>query len=203
MGYKFKSLLCCRHLETKNSELVEKSQLLKSCNMALENELKAAKIQLHQLQSDRIQIIEEKENQAATHFKTLQEREKDLEMERETLRNSKTSLDELLQSIQKDLRQETNHRMEVENELKQEISSKQELEMTVKLLEKEVFDKQDGILTLREQLDNVKAINHDLYNRLQEKTNSEQEKTRLVVKLEGESRKLATKVVKMQQQIGE
>ena len=39
--------------------------------------------------------------------------------------------------------------------------------MTVKLLEKEVFDKQDGILTLREQLDNVKAINHDLYNRLQ------------------------------------
>ena len=40
--------------------------------MALENELKAAKIQLHQLQSDRIQIIEEKENQAATHFKTLQ-----------------------------------------------------------------------------------------------------------------------------------
>jgi len=192
-----------RHLETKNSELVEKSQLLKSCNMALENELKAAKIQLHQLQSDRIQIIEEKENQAATHFKTLQEREKDLEMERETLRNSKTSLDELLQSIQKDLRQETNHRMEVENELKQEISSKQELEMTVKLLEKEVFDKQDGILTLREQLDNVKAINHDLYNRLQEKTNSEQEKTRLVVKLEGESRKLATKVVKMQQQIGE
>ena len=40
--------------------------------MALENELKAAKIQLHQLQSDRIQIIEEKENQAANHIKTLQ-----------------------------------------------------------------------------------------------------------------------------------
>ena len=46
--------------------------MLKSCNMALENELKAAKIQLHQLQSDRIQIIEEKENQAANHIKTLQ-----------------------------------------------------------------------------------------------------------------------------------
>lgn len=39
------------------------------------------------------------------------EKEKDLDMERETLRSSKTSLDELLQSIQKDLHQETNHRM--------------------------------------------------------------------------------------------
>ena len=36
-------------------------------------------------------------------------------MERETLRSSKTSLDELLQSIQKDLQQETNHRMVVFN----------------------------------------------------------------------------------------
>ena len=43
------------------------------------------------------------------------EKEKDLDMERETLRSSKTSLDELLQSIQKDLQQETNHRMVVFN----------------------------------------------------------------------------------------
>ena len=39
--------------------------------------------------------------------------------------------------------------------------------MAMKLLEKDVFDKQDCLVTLREQLDNVKAINHDIYEKLQ------------------------------------
>ena len=44
---------------------------------------------------------------------------------------------------------------------------KQELEMAMKLLEKDIYDKQDGLITLREQLDNVKAINVDIYRKLQ------------------------------------
>ena len=46
-------------------------------------------------------------------------------------------------------------------------SMKQELEMAMKLLEKDIYDKQDGLITLREQLDNVKAINIDIYQKLQ------------------------------------
>ena len=47
------------------------------------------------------------------------------------------------------------------------MSMKQELEMSMKLLEKDVYEKQDGVETLREQLDNVKAINQDIYHKLQ------------------------------------
>lgn len=75
--------------------------------------------------------------------------------------------------------------------------------MSMKLLEKDVYEKQDGVVTLREQLDNVKAINQDIYHKLQDKTNLEEEKSRTIVKLEGETQKLATKVLKMQQQLTE
>ena len=56
---------------------------------------------------------------------------------------------------------------DVEKELQLQLSLKQELELAMKLLEKDIYDKQDGLITLREQLDNVKAINLDIYNKLQ------------------------------------
>ena len=43
---------------------------------------------------------------------------------------------------------------------------KDELEMAMKLLEKDIYTKQDGLVTLREQLDNVKAINIDIHKKL-------------------------------------
>lgn len=39
--------------------------------------------------------------------------------------------------------------------------------MAMKLLEKDIYVKQDGLITLREQLDKVKSINVDIYQKLQ------------------------------------
>lgn len=44
---------------------------------------------------------------------------------------------------------------------------KQEMEVALKLLEKDVHDKQDMIVSLRKQLDDVKTINIDINNKLQ------------------------------------
>ena len=44
---------------------------------------------------------------------------------------------------------------------------KAEMEMATKLLEKDVHEKQDTIVTLRRQLDDIKAINLEMYNKLQ------------------------------------
>ena len=44
---------------------------------------------------------------------------------------------------------------------------KQEQEMAVRLLEKDVHEKQDTIISLRKQLDDIKQINLDMYNKLQ------------------------------------
>ena len=42
-----------------------------------------------------------------------------------------------------------------------------EQEMALKLLEKDVHEKQDTIISLREQLDDIKHINLEMYTKLQ------------------------------------
>lgn len=47
------------------------------------------------------------------------------------------------------------------------MSLKAETEMAMKLLEKDIHEKQDTIVSLRRQLDDIKAINLDMYRKLQ------------------------------------
>lgn len=59
---------------------------------------------------------------------------------------------------------------DVENELVVQVSMKQEMEMAMKLLEKDIHEKQDTLIGLRHQLDEVKAINVEMYQKMQVKT---------------------------------
>lgn len=47
------------------------------------------------------------------------------------------------------------------------MSLKAETEMAMKLLEKDIHEKQDTILSLRRQLEDIKQINLEMYNKLQ------------------------------------
>ena len=47
---------------------------------------------------------------------------------------------------------------------------KAEMEMAMKLLEKDVHEKQDTIISLRNQLEDIKNINLEMYEKLQVKT---------------------------------
>ncbi len=58
---------------------------------------------------------------------------------------------------------------DVENELVVQVSMKQEMEMAMKLLEKDIHEKQDTLIGLRHQLDEVKAINVEMYQKMQVK----------------------------------
>ena len=44
---------------------------------------------------------------------------------------------------------------------------KAEMEVAMKLLEKDVHEKQDTIRTLRDQLDDIKTINLEMYTKLE------------------------------------
>lgn len=44
---------------------------------------------------------------------------------------------------------------------------KQEMELAMKLLEKDIHEKQDTLIGLRNQLDEVKAINVEMYQKMQ------------------------------------
>ena len=47
---------------------------------------------------------------------------------------------------------------------------KAEMEVAMKLLEKDVHEKQDTIRALRDQLEDIKSINLDMYTKLQVRT---------------------------------
>lgn len=44
---------------------------------------------------------------------------------------------------------------------------KSEMEVAMKLLEKDIHDKQDTIISLRSQLEDIKLINLEMYKKLQ------------------------------------
>ncbi len=44
---------------------------------------------------------------------------------------------------------------------------KVEMEMALQLLEKDIHEKQDTVIGLRKQLDDIKAINLEMYQKLQ------------------------------------
>lgn len=53
-----------------------------------------------------------------------------------------------------------------------QVSMKHEIELAMKLLEKDIHEKQDTLIGLRQQLDEVKAINVEMYQKLQVKGQS-------------------------------
>ncbi|XP_014214300.1 protein RUFY3 isoform X2 [Copidosoma floridanum] len=59
-------------------------------------------------------------------------------------------------------------RHEAEKELELQTSMKAEIEVAMKLLEKDIHEKQDTIISLRRQLDDIKQINLEMYKKLQE-----------------------------------
>lgn len=56
---------------------------------------------------------------------------------------------------------------DVEKELEIQISMRQEMELAMKMLEKDVCEKQDALVSLRQQLDDLRALKHELAFKLQ------------------------------------
>ena len=72
-----------------------------------------------------------------------------------------------MQDLKRQLEEESAHRKQVERELELQIQMKAESEMAAKLLEKDIHEKQDTIISLRRQLDDIKVINLEMYRKLQ------------------------------------
>lgn len=75
--------------------------------------------------------------------------------------------EEEMQDLKLQLEEESAHRKQVEKELELQIQMKAESEMAAKLLEKDIHEKQDTIISLRQQLDEIKVINLEMYRKLQ------------------------------------
>lgn len=88
-------------------------------------------------------------------------------MERETYQTSRQGLDSLNASMQNALDRESALRHELERELKLQTNIRSEAETAMKLMEREVQEKQELMLALRKQLDDLKLVNLEMYQKLQ------------------------------------
>ncbi|CAG0919405.1 unnamed protein product [Notodromas monacha] len=73
----------------------------------------------------------------------------------------------------------------------QHVALKNEMDTAMKLLEKDVIEKQDTIVSLRRQLEDIKAINLDMYKKLQAAENSVKHKVQMISRLEAKAADMA------------
>ncbi|CAH1964817.1 unnamed protein product [Acanthoscelides obtectus] len=95
-----------------------------------------------------------------------------------------------VEELRQRLEEERKLRREAENELDIQMCMKAEMEVAMKLLEKDIHEKQDTIVSLRRQLDDIKLINLEMYKKLQECEASLRHKTELISKLEAKAQSM-------------
>ncbi|KAG8579253.1 hypothetical protein GDO81_010775 [Engystomops pustulosus] len=166
-----------RHLSCTVGDLQSKIEFLEKTNSKLNEELIAAKDRIVSLQDEHNQLLEETvriKNKSERH---LQVNMQDTKVELETYKHSRQGLDEMYNETWKQLNVERQVRQELEKELNLQLGMKTEMEMAMKLLEKDIHEKQDTLVVLRKQLDDVKSINLQMCQKVKETDISLQQKS--------------------------
>uniref|UniRef100_A0A4W4EC64 RUN and FYVE domain containing 2 n=1 Tax=Electrophorus electricus TaxID=8005 RepID=A0A4W4EC64_ELEEL len=140
-------------LEKSNSRLIEELAIAKNNIIKLQEEN-------HQLRSENSLILMKAQQR-------LEVTQGDVNCELDTYKQSRQGLDEMYNEARRQLKEECQLRQDVENELVVQVNMKQEMELAMKLLEKDIHEKQDTLIGLRQQLDEVKAINVEMYQKMQ------------------------------------
>uniref|UniRef100_A0A665UAV0 RUN and FYVE domain containing 2 n=1 Tax=Echeneis naucrates TaxID=173247 RepID=A0A665UAV0_ECHNA len=115
-------------LEKSNSKLIEELAIAKNNIIKLQEENQ-------QLRSENSLIL----LKAQQHLEVTQG---DVSLERDTYKQSRQGLDEMYNEARRQLKEECQLRQDVENELVVQVSMKQEMELAMKLLEKDIHEKQ-------------------------------------------------------------
>ena len=93
-------------------------------------------------------------------------------MEREIYNSSRQGLDSLNTTLQSKLDREVLVRMELERELKLQTNIRSETESAMKIMERDLTDKENLLSAARKQLDDFKLINLEMYQKLQTAENA-------------------------------
>nr|DBA30776.1 TPA: hypothetical protein GDO54_006718 [Pyxicephalus adspersus] len=166
-----------RHLSCTVADLQSKVELLEKTNAKISEELIAAKDRIVSLQGEHNQLLEENIFIKEKSERSVEVNLQDTKVELETYKQSRQGLDEMYNEIWKQLKVEKQARLEQEKELELQLAIKTEMEMAMKLLEKDIHEKQDSLIILRKQLDDVKSINLQMCQKVKEAETALQKKT--------------------------
>ncbi|XP_028030157.1 RUN and FYVE domain-containing protein 2 isoform X2 [Bombyx mandarina] len=194
-----------RHLNATVANLQAKVESLTTTNALMKEDLAIAK-------NTMIQLVEENNQlkHALGQDITKDSRMKitELQADEEEKRSVKSVTSDRSKSdkdseMSKALEEERKKYLEMQKELDLQISLKAEMEVAMKLLEKDIHDKQDTIISLRRQLDDIKLINLEMYKKLQECEISLKHKTELIAKLEAKTESMGSTIHQLDEKLQE
>ncbi|KMZ06245.1 RUN and FYVE domain-containing protein 1 isoform X3 [Drosophila simulans] len=155
-----------RHLNATVGNLQTKVESLTTTNALMKEDLAIARNSLLALQAENQAMRQS--TPAADNHSTV----------------SGGSSDKDKEKASEELAEERRKNSELEKELKLQVSLKAESDMAMKLLEKDIHEKQDTIVSLRRQLDDIKQINLEMYRKLQECEDELTQKGEMVSRLQ-------------------
>uniref|UniRef100_A0A8C8WMM3 RUN and FYVE domain containing 3 n=1 Tax=Panthera leo TaxID=9689 RepID=A0A8C8WMM3_PANLE len=174
-----------RHLNATVNNLQAKVDALEKSNTKLTEELAVANNRIITLQEEMERVKEE-----SSYI---------LESNRKGPKQDRTSDGQALSEARKHLKEETQLRLDVEKELEIQISMRQEMELAMKMLEKDVCEKQDALVSLRQQLDDLRALKHELAFKLQSSDLGVKQKSELNSRLEEKTNQMAATIKQLEQ----
>ncbi|KAM7018690.1 LOW QUALITY PROTEIN: protein RUFY3 [Tautogolabrus adspersus] len=158
-----------RHLSASVNNLQAKVDALEKSNTKLTEELAVANNRIITLQEDVERVKEESSYQLES---------------RKASRSDSVADGQALGETRKQLKEETLLRLDVEKELEVQIGMKQEMELSMKMLEKDICEKQDSLVELRQQLEDLRVINQQLSHKSQSTEASSKHKSEAITRFE-------------------
>ncbi|XP_046366555.1 RUN and FYVE domain-containing protein 2-like isoform X2 [Haliotis rufescens] len=181
-----------RHLNATVTNLQQKMEHLQTTNALMKEDLAIAKNSILTIQEENDLLRRERDFVTEGLQKQMEATKQDIDVERETYQTNRAGLESLYTGVKHQLEGETEMRLDVERELELQIGMKTEMELAMRLLERDIHEKQDSIVTLRHQLDEIKSINQEMYHKLQSCEGSMKHKVDMVSKLEEKTTQLVT-----------
>ncbi|XP_019470128.1 protein RUFY3 isoform X1 [Meleagris gallopavo] len=175
-----------RHLSATVNNLQAKVDALEKSNTKLTEELAVANNRIITLQEEMERVKEESSYILESNRKVAKDR---------------TADGQALTEARKQLKEETQLRLDVEKELEAQIGMRQEMELAMKMLEKDVCEKQDALVALRQQLDDLRALKHELSFKLQSSDMGVKQKSELNSRLEEKTNQMAATIKQLEQRL--
>ncbi|KAK5600962.1 RUN and FYVE domain-containing protein 2 [Crenichthys baileyi] len=188
-----------RQLNSTVHGLQSRVDSLEKSNSKLIEELAIAKNNIIKLQEENQQLRGENNLILLKAQQHLEVTQGDASVERDTYKHSRHGLDEMYNEARRQLKEECQLRQDVENELVAQVSMKQEMELAMKLLEKDIHEKQDTLIGLRHQLDEVKAINVEMYQKMQSSDEEMKKKNDIISRLEEKTNQINATMKQLEQ----
>ncbi|XP_068613312.1 protein RUFY3-like [Brachionichthys hirsutus] len=171
-----------RHLSASVNNLQAKVDALEKSNTKLTEELAVANNRIITLQED-VERVKESSYQLES---------------RKAIRSDSAPDGQVLGETRKQLKEETLLRLDVEKELEVQIGMKQEMELSMKMLEKDICEKQDALVELRQQLEDLRVINQQLSHKSQSVDAGSKQKGEAIARLEDKISQMTGTVKQME-----